>query len=91
MRTLSQPHASGRQSVLSYRSGDSTHDESEETGQAEVTWDAPNTSTAGDNYAPLRQNPRKRGSSHLSDFDADSALAITRKVQFPLGSEGWPQ
>ncbi|KFY86156.1 hypothetical protein V500_07829 [Pseudogymnoascus sp. VKM F-4518 (FW-2643)] len=79
-RTSSYPHAAERQSVSSYRSSDSAHDESEETGQAEVSWDTPNATNAGDNYGPLRQNPRKRGSSHLSDFDADSALAITRKI-----------
>ncbi|OBT45169.1 hypothetical protein VE00_04357 [Pseudogymnoascus sp. WSF 3629] len=64
----------------SYRSSVSNHDEPEETGQAELTWDTPNALDPGDNYTPLRENPRKRGNSHLSDFDADSALAITRKI-----------
>ncbi|OBT66795.1 hypothetical protein VE03_03992 [Pseudogymnoascus sp. 23342-1-I1] len=45
-----------------------------------MTWGTPNASTGSDNYATLRQSSRKRGSSHLSDFDADSALAITRKI-----------
>ncbi|OBT90622.1 hypothetical protein VE02_00567 [Pseudogymnoascus sp. 03VT05] len=73
----------------SYRSSVSAHDEPEETGQAELTWDTPNALGAGDDYTPLHQNPRKRGNSHLSDFDADSALAITRKVQSCQSSESW--
>ncbi|OBT45503.1 hypothetical protein VE00_05049 [Pseudogymnoascus sp. WSF 3629] len=76
----SQPHASEQQRVSSYFISDSTHDETEEAAQAEVTWDTPHASNAGDNYGPLRQNPLKRENSHLSDFDADSALAITRKI-----------
>lgn len=90
-RTLTHPQGPERQSVSSHRSGDTTRDESGDMGHAETTWDTPNASSGGENHAAPHQNPRKRRNSHLSDFDADSALAITRKVQFSRRSESWLQ
>ncbi|KAH6661629.1 putative C6 transcription factor [Halenospora varia] len=74
------PHSQApeRQSVSTPRTNASSHDEFE---HGEARWNTPKASVAGSHDTqPSPQTQLKRGSSDLPEFDADSALAITRKI-----------
>ncbi|RDW74209.1 hypothetical protein BP5796_07651 [Coleophoma crateriformis] len=51
-----------------------------QTDQAAMAWNSPIASTSTDSQMPPPEDPLKRANSGLTDIEADSALAITRKI-----------
>jgi hypothetical protein len=69
------------QAELGNRLNAADHDDSPEAGQTPMHWGPDRISSAGENQtSPQRQAQRERDDSSLPEFDADSALAMTRKV-----------
>jgi hypothetical protein len=70
--------------MSAHRISESAHDGPEEADETEMMWDNPRASHASKNQTSLSGlNQTYRENPTLPGFvDADSALAITRKVQY---------
>jgi hypothetical protein len=89
-KASSHPLESELQAELSNRLYVPGRDDSQEVDQPDKLWGAGRISNASDSQtSPQRQAQREQDGSSLPEFDADSALAMTRKVCFHWSTESW--